>query len=107
MKYFVYVLGSNKNKKIKTYVGYTSNLKKRLKLHNSGKGAKSTRGRKWKIIYKEIIKSKNKAMSREYYLKKNTHSLQSLVLQYYKKPLENLYSKTSLGFSLGSRRQKG
>ena len=71
MKYFVYVLGSNKNKKIKTYVGYTSNLKKRLKLHNSGKGAKSTRGRKWKIIYKETIKSKNKAMSREYYLKKN------------------------------------
>ena len=71
MKYFVYVLGSNKNKKIHTYVGYTNNLKKRLNLHNSGKGAKSTRGRKWKIIYKEIIESKNKAMTREYYLKRD------------------------------------
>ena len=40
-------------KKIVTYVGYSKNLKERIKLHNSGKGAKFTRGRKWKLIYKE------------------------------------------------------
>ena len=40
-------------------------------LHNSGKGAKFTRGRTWKIIYKELFKSKNKAISREYYIKNN------------------------------------
>ena len=54
-----------------TYVGYTNNLKKRINLHNSGKGAKFTRGRKWKLIYKEIFKTKKEAISREYYIKKN------------------------------------
>ena len=51
--YYVYLLGSIKKNKVKTYVGYTNNLKKRLFLHNTSKGAKSTRGRKWKILYKE------------------------------------------------------
>ena len=54
-----------------TYVGYTNNLKKRINLHNSNKGAKFTRGRKWKLIYKEKFKSKKEAISREYYIKKN------------------------------------
>ncbi len=58
------------SKKI-TYVGYTNNLKKRITLHNMGKGAKFTRGRKWKLIYKEKIKSKKQAISREYYIKNN------------------------------------
>ena len=59
------------SKKSITYVGYTKDLKKRIGLHNSGKGAKFTRGRKWKLIYKEKYLSKNKAISREYYIKKN------------------------------------
>jgi putative endonuclease len=54
-----------------TYVGYTSDIKKRIKLHNLGKGAKFTRGRKWKLIYKEKFNSKKEAISREYYIKKN------------------------------------
>tara|TARA_B100001248_G_scaffold255946_1_gene236319 strand:+ start:322 stop:555 length:234 start_codon:yes stop_codon:yes gene_type:complete len=54
-----------------TYVGYTKNLKKRINLHNAGKGAKFTRGRKWKLIYTEKKKSKKEAISREYYIKKN------------------------------------
>tara|TARA_B100000963_G_scaffold72246_1_gene60372 strand:+ start:298 stop:543 length:246 start_codon:yes stop_codon:yes gene_type:complete len=54
-----------------TYVGYTKNLKKRINLHNSGKGAKFTRGRKWILIYKEKFKSKKEAISREYYIKNN------------------------------------
>ena len=70
MSYFVYVLKSTK-KNIVTYVGYTSNLKKRINLHNSGKGAKFTRGRKWRLIYKEKLPSKSKAISRESYIKKN------------------------------------
>tara|TARA_B100000686_G_C15942504_1_gene549575 strand:+ start:289 stop:537 length:249 start_codon:yes stop_codon:yes gene_type:complete len=71
MSYFVYILKSLKNAKIKTYVGYTNNLKKRLILHNKGKGAKSTRGRNWKIIYSEKFSTKGEAISREYYIKKN------------------------------------
>jgi len=60
-----------KSKKNITYVGYTNNLEKRVKLHNTGKGAKFTRGRKWKLIYKEVLESKSKAISREYYIKNN------------------------------------
>ena len=70
MSYYVYMLKLICKKSI-TYVGYTNNIKKRISLHNSGKGAKFTRGRKWKLIYKEKFNSKNKAISREYYIKKN------------------------------------
>ena len=70
MSYYVYMLKLISKKSI-TYVGYTKDIKKRISLHNSGKGAKFTRGRKWKLIYKEKFLSKNKAISREYYIKKN------------------------------------
>ena len=70
MSYYVYMLISKKIKPV-SYVGYTKNLKERIKLHNSGKGAKFTRGRKWILIYKEKYKSKKEAISREYYIKKN------------------------------------
>ena len=70
MSYFVYMLKSVEKNPV-TYVGYTVNLKNRIALHNNGKGAKFTRGRKWKLIYKEKYSSKNKAILREYYIKKN------------------------------------
>ena len=68
--FYVYMLKSKSVKPV-TYVGYTNNLRKRINLHNSGKGAKFTRGRKWTLIYKEKYKSKKEAISREYYIKKN------------------------------------
>ena len=55
----------------KTYVGYTNNLKSRLLKHNTNKGAKATKGYKWKIIFKKKFSSKSEAMSYEYALKKN------------------------------------
>ena len=70
MTFYVYMLKSKSIKPV-TYIGYTNNLTKRIKLHNSGKGAKFTRGRKWVLIYKEKFKSKKEAISREYYIKKN------------------------------------
>ena len=72
MPFFVYLIVSNlkKNKKI-SYVGYTNNLKKRLDLHNSGKGAKFTRGKKWKLVYYKKYDSRSTAMKKEYILKKN------------------------------------
>ena len=70
MSFYVYMLKSKDLKSV-TYVGYTNDLKKRITLHNSGKGAKFTRGRKWVLIYKERFKSKKEAISREYYIKKN------------------------------------
>ena len=67
--FYVYMLKSKSSKPI-TYVGYTNNLKSRLNLHNSGKGAKFTRGRLWKLAYSKKYRSKTKAMSEEYKLKK-------------------------------------
>ena len=71
MSYFVYLIVSIKKNKLVSYVGYTNNLKKRLSLHNSGKGAKFTRGSNWKIIYRKKYTNKKIAMSEEYKLKKN------------------------------------
>ena len=70
MIYYVYMLKSKSIRPV-TYVGYTNDLKKRINLHNLGKGAKFTRGRKWTLIYKEKYKSKKEAISREYYIKRN------------------------------------
>ena len=70
MAFYVYMLKSVGRKSV-TYVGYTSNLNKRITLHNRNKGAKFTRGRKWKLIYKEKYNSKKEAISREYYIKNN------------------------------------
>ena len=70
MSYYVYMLKSIEKKTV-TYVGYTSDIKKRIQLHNLGKGAKFTRGRKWKLIYREKFNSKKEAILREYYIKKN------------------------------------
>ena len=81
MSYYVYLLKSVGKKPV-TYVGYTNNLSKRIELHNSGKGAKFTRGRKWELIYKEIFKSKKEAISREYYIKNNTTFRKKLKKKY-------------------------
>ena len=70
MSFYVYMLKSLSRRSV-TYVGYTNNLVKRIALHNSNKGAKFTRGRKWKLIYKEKYNSKKEAISREYYIKNN------------------------------------
>ena len=71
MRFFVYVIGT-KSTIYKTYVGWTNDVEKRLEAHNSSKGAKSTRGFEWKLLYKEELNSKSEAMKREYELKKDT-----------------------------------
>ena len=79
--FFVYLLVSkNKNRTI-SYVGYTNNINKRLKLHNNSKGAKFTRGRKWKLAYYKKYDNKILAMKEEYKLKKN-YKLRSKIKKY-------------------------
>ena len=80
MNFYVYMLRSKGIKKV-TYVGYTNNLKKRISLHNLGKGAKFTRGRSWMLIYKEKFKSKKEAISREYYIKNNRSFRNKLIYE--------------------------
>ena len=71
MSFYVYILKTISSRFNKTYVGYTNNLKKRLNTHNNNKGAKSTKGHKWELIYKKRFISKSKAMSYEYKIKKS------------------------------------
>ena len=85
MKFSVYILISFNNNKAYTYVGYTSNLKKRILLHNNSKGAKYTRGRIWKIIYKKNYKTKSLAMINEFKLKKNYKKRNEIKIKYLQK----------------------
>lgn len=68
--YYVYILQCND----KTfYIGYTTNLQRRIKTHNKGIGAKYTRGRTpVKLLYYETYQGKSDALKREFALKKLT-----------------------------------
>ena len=82
MYYYVYMLKSITPNTNKTYVGYTNNLDLRLNKHNSNKGAKSTKGYKWLLIYSKKFKSKSEAMSFEYKLKKNKTERKKILLNF-------------------------
>ncbi len=84
MKYFVYLIISKYKQKYFSYVGYTNNLKKRLDKHNTSRGAKFTRGRKWILAYTMGYNSKSKAMSEEYKLKKNFKLRNKIKSNFYK-----------------------
>tara|TARA_B100001057_G_scaffold487579_1_gene570534 strand:- start:1203 stop:1442 length:240 start_codon:yes stop_codon:yes gene_type:complete len=65
------MLISKVNNRFISYVGYTNNLKNRVLLHNSSKGAKFTKGKHWKLIYSKKYPDKSIAMKEEYKLKNN------------------------------------
>lgn len=71
MPSYVYIIGSRDAQTWRTYVGWTTDLDMRLTAHNSGKGAKSTRGRGWELLYAEKYRTRGEAMSREWHLKRN------------------------------------
>ena len=72
MYFYVYLICTkNNNNRLISYVGYTNNIKNRIKKHNSSKGAKFTRGKKWKILFKKKFLTKSEAMKYEYILKKD------------------------------------
>ena len=68
---YVYVLGEVGGEVPRTYVGWTNDLDQRLAAHNAGKGAKSTRGRQWRLLYAEQYKTRSEALSREWHLKRD------------------------------------
>jgi len=68
---YVYVLGSIRGADKRTYVGWCVDLDQRLAAHNSGRGARSTRGRVWVLLYAERHANRRDAMSREVYLKRD------------------------------------
>tara|TARA_A100001011_G_scaffold11668_2_gene12789 strand:+ start:533 stop:793 length:261 start_codon:yes stop_codon:yes gene_type:complete len=85
MKHIVYLLITKKNNKLTSYVGYTVDLNKRLKLHNQGKGAKFTKGFKWEVIYQKSYKNKSQALIEEYKLKNDKKKRKLIKLKFFKK----------------------
>ena len=71
MSCFVYILGAVSGARALTYVGWTTDLSRRLEQHNNGIGARSTRGRQWTLLYSENCNGKRHAMSREWHLKRD------------------------------------
>jgi putative endonuclease len=72
--YYIYILKSLKDKKF--YTGYSSNLRKRIKEHNSG-GVESTKNRRpLQLIYYEAYLNKGNALLREKFLKTTKGKLQ-------------------------------
>ena len=71
MACYVYVLGSEDKGAFRTYVGWTTDLEARLKKHNSGQGARSPRGRRWRLVYAARSVNRGEAMSREWHLKRD------------------------------------
>ena len=70
MTFYVYIIGSSQPRK-RTYVGWTTDVNRRLRAHNTSTGAKFTRGSQWILLHKEKLKTKSDAMKREVQLKKD------------------------------------
>ena len=84
MSFFVYMILSKQKDKWISYVGYTKNIRNRILLHNSSKGAKFTKGKVWKLIYLKRYQNKLDAMKNEYKLKKNYKLRKKIKLDFLK-----------------------
>ncbi|GGB51029.1 GIY-YIG nuclease family protein [Virgibacillus dakarensis] len=70
MEEFEHVVYILKCKDGTLYTGYTNDLKRRLRLHETGKGAKYTRGRgPFQVEFIERFPTKEEAMQKEYAIK--------------------------------------
>lgn len=67
MFYYVYILKSLKNGSL--YIGYTTDLKKRVAEHNNGKSLATKPFRPYKLIFYEAFLNEKDAKNREEYLK--------------------------------------
>jgi len=83
MFYYVYILESRKDKSL--YIGYTKDLKERLKQHNAGQNTSTKSKRPWKIIHYEAYKNQDDTMRREKYLKTSQGSrlLKRMLKEYF------------------------
>ena len=90
MSCYVYVLASGERNGVRTYCGWTIDLDRRLARHNSGAGARATRGRQWRLVYAERYASRREAMSREWRLKRDRR-FRLLLLQTQRAPLQRKF----------------
>ena len=89
LMYYVYAIQSEKNKIV--YIGYTNDLRRRLKLHNSGKIFSTKPYRPFILIYCEVYRNKEDALEREKFLKSGWGK------NYIKRTLKHYFSVQKLG----------
>ena len=87
MPYYVYMIKTIGGTYSKSYVGFTNDVNKRIKKHNENKGAKSTKGYKWELVYKKKFYLKHKALSFEYKLKKDRKERLKIIYDFKKKSI--------------------
>jgi len=75
--YYVYCLQSLKNKRW-LYVGYSENLKTRIKEHGEGRVYSTSRYLPLKLVYYESFLNKQDATQREHELKHNSQQKEFL-----------------------------
>lgn len=81
MKNYTYILECGDGT---LYTGWTNDIRKRLKSHSAGKGAKYTRSRlPVKLVYQESFATKQEAMRREVQIKKLTRKKKLLLIENY------------------------
>ncbi|MFY0688584.1 MAG: GIY-YIG nuclease family protein [Cyclobacteriaceae bacterium] len=86
--FFVYIIQSEKDSTF--YIGYTSNLERRITQHNESKSGYTSRKKPWKLVYAEEFSNKSEALIREKFIKKQKNK------DFYKK-LINSWSGSSVG----------
>lgn len=77
--YYVYLLESLQNHAL--YIGYTDDLRERVKKHNEGKNASTRRYLPWKVVYYEAYNSQKDALAREKALKGRGQAIKELKLR--------------------------
>ena len=82
MSFVVYMILTKINGRYISYVGYTNNIIKRIKLHNTSKGAKFTKGNKWRLVYKKGYNKKTLALKKEFLLKNDKKKRYELKKEY-------------------------
>lgn len=85
MFYYTYVLQRKQNDDL--YIGYTTDLRRRISEHNSGKNFSTKNKGLWQVIFYEAYLDADDAMRREKYLKSSQGSrlLKRMLKEYFYK----------------------
>jgi putative endonuclease len=97
MPSFVYVLGCKTPDRCLTYVGWTTDVERRVAQHNGGTGARSTRGRVWVLLHTEKLRTRQQAMSREWHLKRDRKFRKALALRIAAQSMNRKVSRAKIG----------
>jgi putative endonuclease len=87
MFYYVYIIRSLASGKF--YIGFSEDLRERIKSHNANKNLSTKNRGPWKLIFYEAYLNKYDALRREKYLKstKGRTTIKSMLREYLENPL--------------------